>query len=545
MRSIWETKFVVVDVETTGSKPELNNIIEISCILVKNGEILDEFSTLVNPHQNIPKFITLMTGITNEMIYNAPDFRVILPQLKRFFTPDCVFVAHNVGFDYSFVARSFEKNGFEFPEIPKLCTLRLARRLIGGINKKNVGALSEFLGIRLKNRHRAFGDARATAQILIELLEIAENEHNITETEELLQFQYKPYSSYNVAQKIIGKPFIESHDLPDSPGIYYFIDDNERILYIGKAKSLKKRIQSYFTTTTSRKVIRLLRATTKIRWKTTPTELRALIEESRQIKFYKPEFNVVSKRLRSFPFIQVSNQKSYPVFNITYEPNPIEGLCFGPFKNRETAELVLDIIYKKFRLKKCKNEFDRKHPETTCLYYQTRKCLAPCLENFEVEEYFKELDNVKDFLTNLDNGLIQTLETLMFSYAENFNFEQANEIKNQIYEVKKIFGNDLENFAQLSQRNFLAIYPRNGGSSGVEILLIHNGKLAWDTYLDEIRNFEDLVENVGKFVECNSVTVEKLSKEDMDEIRIVMNWINQHRYDLKIFDIGELLKSRT
>jgi DNA polymerase-3 subunit epsilon len=545
MQSIWETKFVVVDVETTGSKPEYNNVIEISCILVKNGEILEEFSTLVNPHQNIPKFITQMTGITNEMTYNAPDFRVIIPELKRFFTKDSVFVAHNVNFDYSFVQKSFEKNGFEFPEIAKLCTLRLARRLIGGINKKNVGALSEYLGIRIKNRHRAFGDSRATAQILIELLEIAENEHNITETEDLLQFQYKPYFSYNVAQKILGKPYFESEELPDSPGVYYFIDDNENVLYIGKAKSLRKRIQSYFTTTTSRKIIRLLRATKKIRWQTTSTELRALIEESRQIKLYKPEFNVVSKRLRSFPFIQVSNEKRYPVFNITYEPNPNEGICFGPFKNRETAELVLDIIYKKFRLKKCKSEFDRKHPETTCLYFQTKKCLAPCLEDFQDEEYYDELNRVRDFLTNVDNGLIQTLESLMFSYADNFDFEQANEIKNQIYEVRKVFGNDLENFAQLSERNFLAIYPRNGNYSGVEVLLIHNGKLVWDAYLNEYPSFEFLLEKVSKFLEKNWNIDGKLSKEEMDEIRIVMNWINQHRYDLKILDVGKLLESKS
>jgi excinuclease UvrABC nuclease subunit len=167
------------------------------------------------------------------------------------------------------------------------------------------------------------------------------------------------------------------------------------------------------------------------------------------------------------------------------------------------------------------------------------------LEDFQDEEYYDELNRVRDFLTNVDNGLIQTLESLMFSYADNFDFEQANEIKNQIYEVRKVFGNDLENFAQISERNFLAIYPRNGNYSGVEVLLIHNGKLVWDAYLNEYPSFEFLLEKISKFLEKNWNIDGKLSKEEMDEIRIVMNWINQHRYDLKILDVGKLLESKS
>ncbi len=543
MQSIWDTKFIVVDVETTGSRPETNNIIEISCITVKNGEILGEFSTLVNPQQNIPVFITRMTGITNEMTFLAPVFRQIIPELKKLFTNDSVFVAHNVNFDYTFVQKSFEKNGYNFPDIPKLCTLRLARRLVSGISKKNVGALSEYFGIPIKNRHRAFGDARATAQILIELLEIAENEHNIHELSDLIQFQYKPYYSFNVVQKIIGRPYFESDQIPDSPGVYFFYDNQDKVIYVGKAKSLKRRIQSYFTTTTSRKILQLLKSTKKINWIMTSTELRALIEENRQIKLHKPQFNSLSKKLRSYPFIQVSRERKYPVFQITYEPKPNEGECFGPFKNRETAELILDIIYRKFRLKKCNFEMDRKNPELTCFYFQTKSCLAPCRNGFADREYEDEINRIKEFLTTFENGLLQTLESLMLSYAENYDFEQAKELKDKIYEVKKVLGSPTFNLSQLDKRNFLAIYQKNGGFDPIEVLLICNGKLVWDT---SIRNLEEL-DSLRPLIFEQYLQQRNFSKgfekEEVEEVRIVTNWLNQHHFALKILDIDELLKN--
>jgi len=103
MRSIWETPFVVVDVETSGSNPESNRITEIACVTVNGGEIISEFSSLVNPHQYIPQFICQMTGISNEMAFNAPEMEEILPRLLEIFSmPGAVFVAHNEKFDWSF-----------------------------------------------------------------------------------------------------------------------------------------------------------------------------------------------------------------------------------------------------------------------------------------------------------------------------------------------------------------------------------------------------------------------------------------------------------
>lgn len=538
MNLIWDTNFVVVDVETTGSNPDYCRIIDIALYVVRGGTIVEEYTTLVNPRQHIPKFIVQMTGITNEMVFSAPDFKKIAPEIKYFFSREnTVFVAHNVNFDYNFVKKSFERLGINFPEIPKLCTLKLARRLINGISKRNVGSLSEHLGIPLKNRHRAFGDAKATAQIFLELLEIVENEHNITTTEELLKFQYKPYTSIVISDKLKNKDSIVFKDIPDNPGIYYFLDKHGNYLYIGKSKSLKNRIQSYFSSTTSKKIFRLLRATKQIKWETTRTELRALIEESKAIKQYKPEFNILSKKYKNFPFIQISKHELYPIFEITYEPNPSESFCFGPFKNFETARLVLEIIHKKFKLRKCDEELLKKHHPENCIYYQTKLCIAPCDKDFNKEAYFEEINKVKQFLTSYDNGILNFLESKMNDYANNLQFELANQIKNYIYEIKKVLRNDLRKKSNVYRNNYIII--RNFNNT-YEVMFIKNGLLAWDYSFKGKLNANSIKAKVYEIYFNGYLYGDELQPEHIDELRIILNWINQHKEEITIVNLDEV-----
>jgi DNA polymerase-3 subunit epsilon len=156
MKSIWDVPFIVVDVETTGSDPVKNRIMDIACVSTIKGEIVSNFSSLINPHQFIPTFISKMTGISNEMAFSAPESREVLPTVAQIFSdPFAVFVAHNYKFDLSFDQQTFLRSGMEFPDIPKLCTLKLARRLLPKDHKKNVGALAKYFNVPIINRHRA------------------------------------------------------------------------------------------------------------------------------------------------------------------------------------------------------------------------------------------------------------------------------------------------------------------------------------------------------------------------------------------------------
>lgn len=539
MGSIWDARYVVVDVETTGSNPATNGIIEISCVVVENGSIVSEFASLVNPHRYIPFYISMMTGITNGMVHTAPELGRVIPQIANILArPNTIFVAHNASFDYDFVRHSFERVGRRFPDLPKLCTLRLARRLITSTPKKNVGALADYFNIPIYNRHRALGDAKATAQILLELLEIAENEHNIVTVEELLDFQNNKLYAYSLAQKLKENITFTSEEIPDVPGVYYFIDNRGAVLYIGKAKSLRKRLQSYFSgSTTSKKILRLLRSTSKVEWKTTETELSALVLESAEIKRLQPEFNTLSRRYRNYPFIKISSESQFPIFEISYELNN-DGEYYGPFKNREIAELALEIVYKKFRLKKCTDDIDRRTPETRCLYFQTKQCIAPCLGTFRQQEYFDELEKVRKFLVDYDNGLIQQLETQMQEYTEQLEFEKADILLHQIRELKKVFLGKRNGNGQIHSKNMIIIADdSNITRKRYEILFIQNGQLAheisfgWHFSKTKIRELVRDIYFNGHLVSDNS------QSQSIDAMRIVSNWLFNNKDRISIIPV--------
>lgn len=190
---ISKATFVVVDVETTGMSPIDDRITEIAMMKVKNGVLVDEFSTLVNPLVTIPAYITSMTGIDNVMVQNAPTAREVVPFITEFLS-DAVFVAHNAPFDWGFVSQmSKRERGVQLMN-HLLCTVRLAGRILPQLPSKSLGPLAEFLGVKIPERHRASGDAYATALILVKFLSYVQRKEGIKTVEELLKYQYRTRS---------------------------------------------------------------------------------------------------------------------------------------------------------------------------------------------------------------------------------------------------------------------------------------------------------------------------------------------------------------
>ena len=162
-------EFAVVDIETTGSTPQSAGITEIAIVIHNGVEVTGKFVTLINPRHKIPPFIVNMTGISDEMVARAPLFEEVAPQIYNLLNGR-VFVAHNVSFDYSFVHYLLVKSGFQW-SAPKLCTIKLSRRVFPGLVKYGLGSLTRDLGIKIEGRHRAWGDAAATAQVLTMAIE--------------------------------------------------------------------------------------------------------------------------------------------------------------------------------------------------------------------------------------------------------------------------------------------------------------------------------------------------------------------------------------
>lgn len=295
------TEYAIVDIETTGGNASGSRITEIAIIIHDGKNVLDRYETLVNPQQDIPPSIFGLTGINNEMVANAPIFDDISEKVLEMLT-DRIFVAHNVNFDYSFVHHQLEQSGFKW-SAKKLCTVRAARKIKPGLGSYSLGNLCNSLNINLENRHRAGGDADATAllfSLLLEWDDAGEIEKMIKKT---AQDQRLPPNL----------PPDDFNNLPDKPGVYYFYNQAKKVIYVGKAINLKKRVTSHFTgNNINPQRQHFLRDIHGISFEVCATELMALLLECTEIKKLWPTYNRALKRFEAkFGIYQYEARNGY------------------------------------------------------------------------------------------------------------------------------------------------------------------------------------------------------------------------------------------
>lgn len=225
--------YSVVDVETTGGKSSSNRITEIAIVKTDGYKILDQFSSLVNPHRNIDKFVVQLTGITDKMVANAPDFKDLIETIEEF-TKDTIFVAHNVAFDYSIMKKEYKLVNKIFKR-NKLCTVQLSRKTLKEEESYSLGKLTTSLGISLVNRHRALGDADATAKLLHHIIEKVGEEQVLSLSSvnnQLIEFKGE-----------ITNDIIE--ELPEEAGTFRFLNKKKKVIYIGYAKNIFSAVTKF------------------------------------------------------------------------------------------------------------------------------------------------------------------------------------------------------------------------------------------------------------------------------------------------------------
>lgn len=278
-------EYAIVDIETTGGNAGGSRITEIAIIIHDGTSIIDRWETLVNPQKEIPPSIFALTGINNEMVREAPIFDFISEKVLEMLT-DRIFVAHNVNFDYSFVRHELEQSGFKWTA-RKLCTVRAARKIKPGLRSYSLGKLCNSLDIPLINQHRAGGDADATAILFSQLLE--------WDTEGQISKMVK-----NTAQDQRLPPNLPPQDfeqLPEKPGVYYFHNQERKVVYVGKAVNIKKRVASHFSGHSIKpQRQKFLRDIHAISFEVCATEFMALLLECTEIKKLWPIHNRALKR---------------------------------------------------------------------------------------------------------------------------------------------------------------------------------------------------------------------------------------------------------
>jgi len=277
--------YAIVDIETTGGFASGSGITEIAILIHDGTAVVDRYVTLINPQRPIPLAIQGLTGIDDQMVANAPLFSEQAEKIHQMLS-GCVFIAHNVNFDYSFVKHHLSLSGYEF-DAPKLCTVRMSRQIKPGLRSYSLGKLCDALGIQIQNRHRAGGDAEATAILFSKLLSWDLEGHIPAMLKRSSKDQQLPP---NLARDDFFK-------LPSCPGVYYFKDNLGKEVYVGKALNLKKRVASHFTgNNQGPQRQNFLREIFSIDFKPCGTELMALLLEATEIRTLWPKYNRAMKK---------------------------------------------------------------------------------------------------------------------------------------------------------------------------------------------------------------------------------------------------------
>jgi len=341
--------YAIVDIETTGGHGTKNCITEIAIVLHNGIQVEGKFQTLINPESPINWYVQNMTGITDAMVAKAPKFNEVAENIYNLLK-DRVFIAHNVNFDYSFVKQHLKTAGYEI-DLPKICTIKLSRKVFPGLPKYGLGTLSKHFNIVNTARHRAIGDAEATTK-LFELIIANDKSGEIKQlTKKRQAAQYLPPN--------MGVDFIDQ--IPSLPGVYYFHNKKGKVIYVGKAINLKKRVTSHFSNNKSTKQKQdFLREIYNISWTDCSSELTAQIFESIEIKRLWPQFNKSQKHYeRQYGIFMFEDSKGYHRLAIDNKKKILKPLA--------TFALLLEARQLLFRYA---NEFDI-HPSLFFLSKET------------------------------------------------------------------------------------------------------------------------------------------------------------------------------
>jgi DNA polymerase-3 subunit epsilon len=356
--------YAIVDIETTGGSSRIEKITEIAIYQHDGEKITGEFVTLVNPERNIPYFITNLTGISNEMVEDAPRFFEVAKSIIEL-TEGRTFVAHNARFDYSFIRQEFKSLGYNFKR-NILDTVTLGRKLIPGHRSYSLGNICKDLNISINGRHRAAGDAYATVR-LFEILMVKDRDINGGCSVLMKNTRISKLNPNLDLSKV--------DSIPEEPGVYYFYNENGDLIYIGKSRNLQQRIMTHLSNNTTNRAMEMRDLIADIYWEVTGSELIALLKESSEIKRNKPVYNR-AQRSTGFQWgiFSFTDRNGYINFNysrLDCEDNPV-----AVFTGKERAKSMLLSLVEKYNL--CQKLTGLYETTGPCFHYHVGLCTGAC-----------------------------------------------------------------------------------------------------------------------------------------------------------------------
>lgn len=415
-----EVTFCVLDLETTGGSATDCQITEIGAARYRGGEELATFQTLVDPGAPIPPFITVLTGITQAMVVEAPPVEAALPALLEFIG-DAVVVGHNLRFDLSFIDAAARRLDYPPVRNQTVDTVALARRLVRPeVRNLKLSTLAAHFRSPVTPTHRALDDARATAYVLWGLLERA-GSLGVTGLDDLLELPTARGSTHY-------RKIDLADDLPRRPGVYLFRDRDGTVFYVGKATNLRTRVRSYFYGDSRRSVTNMLRELDEVDHRVCESALEAEITELRLIHAHRPRHNRRSKPPRSSHFVKLTAE-SFPRLSVVRTVRDHDGPYLGPFRSRRAAQDVMWAIWDAVPVRRCTNAPGSR--PSRCAMAQLGVAMCPCDGSLDPGEYRRVVETIRCAISDEPRLLLDPLADRIRALALERRFEDAATVRDR------------------------------------------------------------------------------------------------------------------
>ena len=468
-----EVTFVVVDLETTGGSPADSGITEIGAVKVRGGEIVGELATLVDCGLPVPPHITVLTGITQQMLVGAPSVAEVIPTFLEF-ARGCVLVAHNAPFDTGFLKAACARLGHPWPAFTVLDTVDLARRILTReeVPNRRLATLARFFGSPAEPDHRALADARATVDVLHGLFERL-GAFGVTSLEEAKSFARAPSPQQQAKRHL-------ADDEPSGPGVYFFEDHRGDILYIGKSGDLRTRVRSYFTAGETRRRIReMVGIAERVRTVPCATALEAEVRELRLIAEHKPRYNRRSKFPERALWLKLTDE-AFPRLSVVRECRDDGCAYIGPFSSGRVAEQAREALREATMLRQCAQPLTPRRiaegKAYSCALAELGRCGAPCEGREDPEEYSLHVGSAHGMMAGDAQPVVDAMRSRIERLAAELRYEDAAVQRDRLAAFLRAAGR----FQRLSALAGLPqlVAARPGFDGGWELAVVRYGRLA-------------------------------------------------------------------
>lgn len=469
-----DVTFVVVDLETTGGAPADAGITEIGAVKVRGGEVVGQFQTLVNPGVPIPPFVAALTGITDALVASAPPLADVLPTYLEF-ARGCVVVAHNAPYDVGFLRAACEKHELAWSDPPVVDTARLARvaLLADEVPNCKLATLAAHFRTTVRPSHRAFDDARATADVLHRLIERVGN-LGVHCLEDLVAFSARVSTAQRTKRHLAS-------DLPSAPGVYVFLDAQGTALYVGTSRNIRTRVRQYFTASEQRRrMAEMIQLAQSVRPIVCSTTLEAKVRELRLIVSEQPRYNRRSRRADAQHWLKLTVE-SAPRLSVVANVAADHGdgaRYLGPFPSRFTAQSAADALLLAFPARTCTTRIAQ-HPRTDtpgCALAELGRCLAPCTRDGDRDAYDELVHGLRTAMSGDIRTVVRVANDKMAALAAEQRYEDAAMWRERLAHLASA-SLRTHRLALLSQSSEI-VAARPTANHGWDIHVIRFGRLA-------------------------------------------------------------------